>query len=114
MKSAEEGIGAGTILRLWNVSDEPQVATVQLAPESIAEATVVSHVEADESSHPVGVDGLTASFTQQQIRTFRVHHQPTEPAIPAVSTWALVIMAGLLLISGTVIAKARGRRPSTS
>ena len=72
LKPAEEGIGAGIIARLWNVSDSPQTAAIQLSPHGIRQAEQTSHIETDESDQPVTAAGISPLFAQQQIRTFRL------------------------------------------
>jgi len=71
VKPAEDGIGAGLVTRWWNLAPRPASASFGLAT-GIARAWQTSHIET--GSIPAELQGgrLQASFTQQQMRTFRL------------------------------------------
>ncbi|MBC8010064.1 MAG: glycoside hydrolase, partial [Burkholderiales bacterium] len=72
VKPAEEGIDHGIIARLWNVSDSPATALVTLAP-GLASARRTTHVETDLEPVPLTEQAaLPATFTKQQMRTYRL------------------------------------------
>ncbi|HET6162361.1 MAG TPA: glycosyl hydrolase-related protein [Planctomycetota bacterium] len=72
LKPAEEGGDEGTIVRLWNVSELPQTATLQLHPKVIQSATATTHLETDVGSLSVAATGVDVDFATQQIRTVRL------------------------------------------
>ena len=71
-KPAEEGIQAGLIARVWNVSDAPLSAELQLAPTPVAGALRTSHIETDQGPAAVGPGGLSFSLASQQMGTWRL------------------------------------------
>lgn len=72
VKPAEEGIGRGVIARLWNVSDAPATAVVTFKP-GLSAAHRTTHIETDlEPVALAGRDAMPASFTRQQILTYRL------------------------------------------
>ncbi len=72
LKPAEDGVGRGLALRLWNLSESPQEATIQLLPSGIGRAWTTTHLETDEKPEPVTEKGIQVEFLRQQIRTFRL------------------------------------------
>lgn len=77
LKPAEEGILNGVIVRLWNVSDQPQTTVLQLNPRPIGDAIATTHIETDLNQIPVGPGGVTVDLARQQLRTLRLrfgHH----------------------------------------
>ncbi len=71
VKPAEEGIAAGLIVRLWNVTDQPQHTAVAL-PKPIRAATETTHIETDRRPAPLRDGRLFARLKPQQIATFRL------------------------------------------
>jgi alpha-mannosidase len=73
-KPHEDGIEHGLVARLWNVSDQPQRAIVDLEQDTIREAHEVTHLETDRGQ--LGVQGGTVplDFARQQIRSVRLVH----------------------------------------
>jgi alpha-mannosidase len=72
LKPADDGAGAGLVLRLWNVSEAAATTVLQLAPRPIRTAQRCTHIETDIGSETVTASGLTETFARQQMRTFRV------------------------------------------
>jgi alpha-mannosidase len=71
VKPAEEGIDKGMIVRMWNVADHPNECALRLwRPFTAAQRT--THIETDLAPAAVEQGGLQASFTSQQMQTFRV------------------------------------------
>jgi alpha-mannosidase len=72
VKPAEEGIAHGLIARLWNVSDAPATTTIALTP-GLAAARRTTHIETDLEAIPLdAAAALPASFTRQQLQTYRL------------------------------------------
>ncbi|HWL95556.1 MAG TPA: glycoside hydrolase [Phycisphaerae bacterium] len=67
-----ESPGAGLVARLWNLSDSPQTAGIQLFPRNVNAAKIISHIETDEADLPVEPEGISAGFTRQQMKSFRL------------------------------------------
>ena len=71
IKPAEEGIGAGVIVRLWNVANTPAKTMLTLSP-GIASAKRTTHIETNLESIPVADGGMVAEFAPQQLQTYRL------------------------------------------
>ena len=72
LKVAEEGPAMGVIARLWNLSDKPASAEVTLEPGIFA-AQRTTHIETFiESIALTPGAALPASFTRQQLQTYRL------------------------------------------
>ena len=72
LKPAEEGIGQGLIVRLWNLSGRAAETRVRLAPGS-GTARLTTHVETDLDPVAVHEDGsIDTRFAPQQIQTYRL------------------------------------------
>jgi alpha-mannosidase len=71
LKPAEEGIGAGIIARLWNLSGSAVPFTLNL-PQPIAAAKQTSHVETDIADANLQNGALSASLGTQQMATWRL------------------------------------------
>lgn len=72
VKPAEEGIGAGVIVRAWNFADAP--VSAHLTPEGFAlgYAKATTHIETDLGPEPMGGGAVVAAFAPHQMRTFRL------------------------------------------
>jgi len=119
LKPAEEGMASGVIVRLWNLSDSPQSAVLELQPRGIASASETTHIETDLALQAVTPAGLAAAFAPQQLRTYRLFPQGEGPAIPATSRWGLLSMSVLLLAAaGGILGRGRvtprGERTATT
>ncbi len=71
LKRAEEGIKRGVIARLWNLNTKPTRATLKLA-KPIRQAWQTSHVETDETTMKPTAGQLKATFSPQQINSYRL------------------------------------------
>ena len=71
VKPAEDGIGKGVAVRLWNLSDKPATATVGFAPGIVA-ARRTTHVETDLEPLSPADGAVAATFTRQQLQTYRL------------------------------------------
>jgi alpha-mannosidase len=107
LKPAEEGINDGIIVRLWNVYDQPQAAVVDVSALGIQSASVTSHIETNEGSHPVISGSLSVDFASQQLLTFRLNAGEPDPAVPAVSGITLIILALGVPAAGIYTARRR-------
>ncbi|MEO5988313.1 MAG: T9SS type A sorting domain-containing protein [Candidatus Eisenbacteria bacterium] len=72
VKPAEEGIGAGVIVRAWNLRDVATTAMIAPSGFPIGSATATTHIETDLGPAPVFAGALAASFSAHQMRTFRL------------------------------------------
>ncbi len=72
LKPAEEGIGQGIVLRLWNLAQSRQTATIRFLAAAIKAAQITSHIETDVAEASYLNGALEADFASQQIRTFRL------------------------------------------
>ncbi len=74
LKPAEEGLAHGITARLWNLNDIPATATLALDPAvGVSSAHHTTHIETNLA--PVALTSaraLPASFTRQQIQTYRL------------------------------------------
>ena len=70
LKPAEEGMERGIIVRLWNLSNEPEEATLRMS--SMERAVLTTHIETDETLLEVTPSGLTRTFRPQEMQTFRI------------------------------------------
>ena len=71
LKPHEDGIERGLVVRLWNLSDQPAEADITFAG-GISVAHRVTHIETDIEAVPLTAAGtLPATFTRQQIQTYR-------------------------------------------
>jgi alpha-mannosidase len=71
VKPAEDGIGKGVTVRLWNLGDKPTEAKVSFAP-GIGSARRTTHVETDLEPLTPADGALTATFARQQLQTYRL------------------------------------------
>lgn len=71
LKPHEDGIEQGLVARLWNLSDAPAKAEVALTP-GVASAHRTTHIETDLEPVPLNDGKLPASFTRQQIQSYRI------------------------------------------
>lgn len=81
LKPAEEGIDAGVIVRLWNLSDASVTTSITATGFDVAEARRTSHIETDEEGVPVEANAIAAAFAPQQLRTYRL--LPGASCLPA-------------------------------
>jgi alpha-mannosidase len=71
LKPHEDGIEHGLVARLWNLSDQPAEADITFAG-GISVAHRMTHIETDVEAVPLTAAGtLPATFTRQQIQTYR-------------------------------------------
>lgn len=72
LKPHEDGIAHGLTARLWNVSETPARAELTLAP-GLAAAHRTTHIETDLAAVTLTpANTAPATFTRQQIQTFRL------------------------------------------
>jgi len=77
VKPAEEGIGSGVIVRLWNLSKARESAEITLQP-TIATAAHVTHIETEIEPADVSTNGtLNAKFETQQLQSYRLQLRPS-------------------------------------
>ena len=121
-KPAEEGVQAGLIARVWNVSNQPQAADLQLAPTAIASARGTTHIETDETFEPVGSAGLGVVLGPQQMRTYRLLRDSStttyctaktnsngcSPSIAFAGTPSASAGSGFVLSAGNVLSNVPG------
>ncbi len=85
LKPAEEGIAAGVIVRYWNVSNSSRSTDIS-SPVGLVAAQSVTHIETNIQPLSLNAGVLTAAFTQQQMRSFRL--TPNTPGVQVnVKTW---------------------------
>ena len=73
LKPAEEGIAIGVIARVWNLSNTSAKAHLSFTP-GISAAHRATHIETDIEAVPLtGTGALPATFTGQQMQTYRLH-----------------------------------------
>jgi alpha-mannosidase len=72
LKPAEEGLGQGLIVRLWNVTSQPRTANVALLQDALRSAFETTHIETNVASLPVSSGSVAVSFQPQQLRTLRL------------------------------------------
>ncbi len=73
VKPGEEGIASGVIARVWNLSNASTKADLAFTP-GIAAAHRATHIETDIEAVPLsGTGALPATFTGQQMQTYRLH-----------------------------------------
>ena len=72
VKPAEEGIAKGLIVRLWNLSDNPQKFTLGFDDAAITKASRASHVETDTGAATVSGGKLSDTLARQQMQTYRL------------------------------------------
>jgi alpha-mannosidase len=78
LKPAEEGIGEGVIVRLWNLG--PSLANVSVTPASgLTRAVRTTHLETDLQGVSVAGGSLSASIPAQAIRTYRLRNDSAPP-----------------------------------
>ena len=71
IKPPEDLSSKGLIIRLWNVSEEAQITTIQTTLSPIDKAWSTTHIETGEEPLPVSRNGISAGFNKQQIKTFK-------------------------------------------
>ncbi|MDP9121096.1 MAG: glycosyl hydrolase-related protein [Acidobacteriota bacterium] len=71
VKPAEEGIGAGIVTRLWNLSGSSVPFTLNL-PNPIAAARQLTHIETDIAAASLAGGALSATLGPRQMQTFRL------------------------------------------
>lgn len=71
LKPAEEGIGAGVIARVWNLTEVPRDFSLAL-DRPIAGAKRVWHTETDRDDATVSAGALTSPIARNQLLTFRL------------------------------------------
>ncbi len=79
VKPADDGIGSGLVVRVWNQGPAPATAGLAFAPGSIAAATRTTHVETALEALPAGGGVLALPVRAQQIATVRVQLDPGAP-----------------------------------
>lgn len=71
VKPAEEGIGHGVIVRLWNMAHRPAECTLEFA-RPLTQAKRASHLETDLEEVRLTDGKLPVALAAQQIKTFRL------------------------------------------
>jgi alpha-mannosidase len=71
LKPAEEGIGGGIVVRLWNLNGQPVPFTLAL-PQPLAAARQTTHVETNLAPAPVVAGALQATLGARQLQTWRL------------------------------------------
>jgi alpha-mannosidase len=81
LKPADDGLEAGLVARIWNVSDESGMFSLSMSDDEIASVLLLSHIET-----PVGVGSIengrvVDTINQQQIKTYAIYPAklPYEP-----------------------------------
>lgn len=75
LKPAEEGIGNGIIVRVWNVANTDKAITISaMAP--IAKAFGITHIETDDSEIQVRDGKLATTIGHNRMQTFRLFLKP--------------------------------------
>jgi alpha-mannosidase len=69
-KPAEDGIQAGLVVRLWNLSDAPAAFTLTLPSDPIVSATHITHIETPLSNLPVSNGELADTLNAWQIKSY--------------------------------------------
>jgi alpha-mannosidase len=72
VKPAEEGIGQGMIVRLWNLSDQPQAFALGLNGIKLTRACTASHIETDTGPAELKNGSLHGSLRGNQVGTWRL------------------------------------------
>ncbi|MFH0757984.1 MAG: glycoside hydrolase [Bacteroidota bacterium] len=81
VKPAEEGIGKGVILRVWNVGDQESDCTLSFtAPLSGCKQT--SHVETDDTEVKVSGNQAYLRVLHNGLQTFRILYDPKQVTLP--------------------------------
>ncbi len=75
VKPAEEGIGDGVVVRLWNLSDGRAAARLAFAP-GVASAARTTHVETDLEAVAPRDGKLPMAFERWQLQTYRLRPAP--------------------------------------
>ena len=69
-KPAEDGIQAGLVVRLWNLSASQAAFTLTLPSDPIVYATHITHIETPLSNLPVANNALADTLNAWQIKTY--------------------------------------------
>ena len=72
IKPADDGADAGTVIRLWNVSQERQDFFLRFGDGKIIKALNLTHIETPTGDAPLQDGRLTDSINSQQIKTYAV------------------------------------------
>ena len=110
-KPAEEGIGAGRIVRVWNLADAPRTLDLSLA-QGIGSAQKCTHIETDVSSATVSGGHLIDTLARQQLSTYRLVSSSTGPVAVPFPRVAAGLLGGLLALIGTLLSGRRQQRVS--
>jgi alpha-mannosidase len=71
VKPSEEGIGAGVILRIWNMSNKESNCTISFV-NKIIKCYETSHIETNISEMAHGSEKLNLELGHNRIHTFRI------------------------------------------
>ncbi|NOT35488.1 MAG: hypothetical protein HOP12_15185, partial [Candidatus Eisenbacteria bacterium] len=77
LKPVEEGIAQGVIARVWNLADSPRALRLDVAPQGIAVASRVTHIETPIGPAVVLGGGIEDSLATQQMKSYRFIAQPS-------------------------------------
>ncbi len=72
LKLHDDGLEHGLVARLWNLSDAPATTEIAFAP-GLTATHRTTHIETDLETVPLtGTGALPATFTRQQMQTYRL------------------------------------------
>jgi len=72
IKPADDGLDAGIVVRLWNLSDDQEEFSLELANDHIVGALTLSHIETPLAVSLVKDGRLQDSLNSQQLKTYSV------------------------------------------
>jgi len=104
LKPADDGLSAGYVTRLWNLSQSQQAFSLALAGSKIIEAKTVTHIETPIGNAPTLNGELTGILSPHQMKTFSFLRKNSLTPIPGVQPtfppfWKSQVIAPSIVIS---------------
>jgi alpha-mannosidase len=119
LKPAEDGVEAGLVARLWNVSSKPQEFSLSINGEGLTSILSLTHIETPVSITPV-VDGkLIDALNPQQLKTYalfpsQLPYRPDTTDVPTASATAQVVPTASVADTAPVPAMETTATPAPS